>query len=702
MKRAYLFCVFIAVGLIFCKVERPRAQELPCNLPGWNGTLLIDGETRDNWSVEMDRGSSGELAVTQGLIGQAIQLNWNIGAGDWVQGKYTFTQPADLSNADIFGVSIHGGGPSEMANTVSIMFADVNGSFYGYDMEGKSNGINQTDRWLINLPLPKKLFWHFWGPDSIDWSRIDRFFIVVKRPGEGLGGGSGQIRLDHLQYDKAALWARRTEFEIVAPDSEALSAASDAVDYILSQQKSSTGLFVSWKEEPSPKAHLYDQALVLIALIREGDWDESSGEPRNKSAQAAKSLADFLVRSQKDDGYWARTWNPETGEELVDDRWVGDQAWCVMALFTYCYKSGDVIAHASAQRGARWLASQIDSSGKATLSTEGNVDAWWALMTASRFSDADKIRDYLLGTVWDADLKYWWRGYKDPVVAMDTATWLSFFARHPMVNEPEKAKAALSFVGRTLATRSDDGLLCGFDGMGPISVWNEGTAQYVTAGGPGAQEFLDMLLSQQRTDGSMPGSPDNHSTDTFGWMSDWSGLAPTAWLYFAIKGHPFPLPFSLGLGEGWNLISLPFSPDDSSAEKILDSIRDSYSVVWGYDEGQWKMFDPANPDLSDLDVLESGRGYWIKMIRPAALVFQGTTAPVTRELKRGWNLVGYNAFRSAPVSDVLSTLIDQDQLEIVWAYQDGQWQRYAPGASQLSDLVYMMPGSGYWVKVKGN
>jgi len=186
----------------------------------------------------------------------------------------------------------------------------------------------------------------------------------------------------------------------------------------------------------------------------------------------------------------------------------------------------------------------MDPSGKVVGSTEGTVDVWWAMVSTSRSSEASRIKDYLLNenTVWDPDLQFWWRGYEDPFIAMDAATWLSAFARHPSVGQADRGRAALSFVRRTLIATSDDGALCGFDGMGPVSIWNEGTAQYVAAGGEDAQIFLDMLLSQQNPDGSMPGSPDSWSSHAFGWLTRWSGLAPTAWLYFAIKGLPFPLP----------------------------------------------------------------------------------------------------------------------------------------------------------------
>ena len=540
---------------------RTLAQGPSSCAPGWLGTVLIDGESVTNWLPEHDSGSSASLALGPGLAGQAVQLDWDLGPGNWAQGKYTFSPgPVDLSGADIFGVSLRGGGAVETANTVAVMFADVNDVFYGYDMPGKANGLNQIDRWLINLSFPKKSFYHFFslGPETqIDWSRINRFFFVVKKlcvanPGTGVvecsGGGAGRLCIDQVRYDTAANWPRQAQFETVSADPQI---AAKTISYILSQQDPSTGLFVSWQEEefehPPARSWLYDQALVLIALTREGTWQD--GTAANGAAQAAAKLVQFLTSHQKSDGHWARAWNPRTGDELADDGWVGDQAWWMMALSIYAGKSGDSSALASAQLGAAWLAPQIDAMGKVAGSTEGNVDAWWAMIATARFADADRIKAYLLGedTVWDPDLRYWWRGYNDPVIAMDTAAWLSFFARHSRVNQPEWGRDALSFVRKTLLTRSEDGALCGFDGMGPVSIWNEGTAQYVAAGGEDAQTFLDMLISQQRPDGSMPGSTENWSSDTFSWLTTWSGLAPTAWLYFALTGAPFPSPAVISL-----------------------------------------------------------------------------------------------------------------------------------------------------------
>jgi hypothetical protein len=560
--------LLVAVPAMLAPALTSLAGEPACT-PAWEGTALIECDSLEGWTVERDEGSSGSLGLADplaggGAVARSIHLSWDIGSGDWVQAKHTFARPVDLRGADLFAVTLRGGGTEELPNTVSVMFADVNDVFFGYDMPGERFGVNQLGRTLWNIPLPKKMLWFFFSfgaPPPIDWSRIDRFFLVVKRPGAGKGGGAGRITVDRLQFATAADWPRQPDFEKATLPR---AAAERALAYVESQQKP-TGLFLSWKEEPAEKAWLYDQALALIALARNGAWHD--GEPRDDShsARAASAIADFLVRAQKGDGHWARCWDPSSGSQFVDDQWVGDQSWCVLSLSLYAEVSGDAAARTAARRGAAWLAALLDAEGKVTASTEGNVDAWWAFLATSRTAEADALQGFLLesGGVWDPELRYWWRGSRDPVIATDAATWLSAFARHRLVGERERGLAALSFARRTLATLSDDGSLCGLDGMGPVSVCNEGTAQLVAAGGGGSEALAEALLEQQRPDGSMPGSPDDWRSDTFGWLSSSSGIAPTAWLYFAVEGQPFPL--SLGLLRG--------DANDDGETDISDAVR---------------------------------------------------------------------------------------------------------------------------------
>lgn len=74
------------------------------------------------------------------------------------------------------------------------------------------------------------------------------------------------------------------------------------------------------------------------------------------------------------------------------------------------------------------------------------------------------------------------------------------------------------------------------------------------------------------------------------------------------------------LHEGWNLISLPFKPEDSSIDVILADILDNVEIIWGYDMGEWSFYLPTLPEKGDLTEMVEDRGYWIKMNIDAILM----------------------------------------------------------------------------------
>lgn len=563
-------------------IGKTLAQNPAECVPGWEGTLLIDGENLSNWAnpPEYTPNSFGSMALVSGPLGNAVQLNWRLGPAttDYVQARYDFKPaPIDLSAHDIFGLSVRGSnGPF---NLVAFMFADVNNVFYGVECKG----LNQIQDWMKNLALPKKQFYNFWPAGAvIDWSRINRFFVVVKRPKTEHKGGSGQLAIDHLQAGRAADWPRQQQFEKVRSNE---AAKADALRFIFAQQ-ASNGLFASWREESPRVSHLYDQALALIVLTREGAW-----QPANEAAVRAQRLAHFINAFQNAAaGRWPRHWEWANGRANDGNQWVGDQAWWIMALTQYFHKSGDSTAWTSAQRGAEWLAKKIDHEGKvigpdtsapnAVTNTEGTADTWWAMVCAKRHAEADLLQSYLLKKVWDADLKYWWRGYEDPGVALDCATWVAEFAKAPRVNQPERARQALSFVRRALITKSDRRPMCGFDGAGPVSVWSEGTAQYIVAGGEGAQQFLDSLLTlQDQISGGMPGSTDSVAQENcYVWLTRWRGISSTAWLYFALTGSPFPFEHAVSVAAANQIEAVDFSIEQNYPNPFNPSTTMRFSI----------------------------------------------------------------------------------------------------------------------------
>jgi len=71
--------------------------------------------------------------------------------------------------------------------------------------------------------------------------------------------------------------------------------------------------------------------------------------------------------------------------------------------------------------------------------------------------------------------------------------------------------------------------------------------------------------------------------------------------------------YELQLYEGWNLIGIPFIPEDPSIDTILYNILGYLESVWTYDgeTGYWSSYSPYAP--SDLTEILAGKGYWIKV-----------------------------------------------------------------------------------------
>ncbi|GAG11607.1 unnamed protein product, partial [marine sediment metagenome] len=77
------------------------------------------------------------------------------------------------------------------------------------------------------------------------------------------------------------------------------------------------------------------------------------------------------------------------------------------------------------------------------------------------------------------------------------------------------------------------------------------------------------------------------------------------------------------LFEGWNLIGLPFTPEDTSIEVVLADVLGNLESVWAYDgeTDTWSSYSPGAP--SDLTEMVEGRGYWIKVNTDVILTIYG-------------------------------------------------------------------------------
>jgi endoglucanase len=161
-----------------------------------------------------------------------------------------------------------------------------------------------------------------------------------------------------------------------------------------------------------------------------------------------------------------------------------------------------------------------------------------------------------------------------------------------------------------------------------------------------------------------------------------------------------PLPPSINLVEGWNLISFPYDVVDNGLQTVLSSIDGKYDSVQYYDSSDfadpWKHYHINKPgNLNDLNQLDNTMGFWIHITDPsgANLVVDGDIPSIPHDitLNVGWNLVGLPRTDYITVSEVRSGLIGPISIFKV---------NPLGGPQDLINLDFddvMSPTEGFWI-----
>jgi hypothetical protein len=72
---------------------------------------------------------------------------------------------------------------------------------------------------------------------------------------------------------------------------------------------------------------------------------------------------------------------------------------------------------------------------------------------------------------------------------------------------------------------------------------------------------------------------------------------------------------SVSLINGWNLVGYNSLTSQPIANAV-SSIEGKYVSIHVFEDGSWKVYDPANPGISDLTTMQPGYGYWINVSVP--------------------------------------------------------------------------------------
>jgi len=202
----------------------------------------------------------------------------------------------------------------------------------------------------------------------------------------------------------------------------------------------------------------------------------------------------------------------------------------------------------------------------------------------------------------------------------------------------------------------------------------------------------------------------------------------------------------IALHQGWNLISYatnrcfyvgakPSIPWNNELiyEQLtdigdaLDSIANHFSIIHGFDT-EPRTYNPLSPFGTNMTYLAPGYGYWIKVNNSAPfdgsgyiyLDIGGQALDESHEmpLSPGWNLVGYTGenvryiglspdqlFPDNPVTTQVTDLLDdtfcsiRDDLLLVQGF-DTEPRALNPKNPIASNMKYVGPGFGYWIKIK--
>jgi hypothetical protein len=491
-----------------------------------SGDTWLDFEGAHNcFAVLPGSRVTGTVAPIAGYTDTALELNYDIGenVGAWAQIRCNFDPPLDLSAYDHLRFDWRG----DPAAGNSLEVGLINRVLGQERIFARGYHHVTHHAWWGQLVVPFS-FLHPWTSGTqFDPAHVSAFFISVVVDKVDDLGGAGQLAIDNLNAYNVISRSVPSSFATATGNA---TAATAAVNWLASQQHS-TGLLKSWEEEANCTAHIYDQALALIAFAHEGMWAQ------------ADALVEGLIAAQNGDGSWAKSYQCDDADLPCVDchHWEGDAAWAVYGLSRYIRLGGtQTQARAAMEAGARWLMTRLGADGCFVEDhTEGSIDIWWALQAAGpAFIDqAAALQGCLLTHYWDEAMGRFKGGKDWQQPYLDNQTWGGAFLE--AIGQEKSALRALSYAWDVLRLPDQGGALFGLDGQaGSWSVWNEGGGQYVAVGGDGADDLLVELLAQQQEDGAMPGSPDDFAGGGV-WTTRWHGVAPTAWLYNALNAEPF-------------------------------------------------------------------------------------------------------------------------------------------------------------------
>ncbi len=166
------------------------------------------------------------------------------------------------------------------------------------------------------------------------------------------------------------------------------------------------------------------------------------------------------------------------------------------------------------------------------------------------------------------------------------------------------------------------------------------------------------------------------------------------------------------LSPGWNFMSLPLQPGDTSIGSVLGAVLPGLRVAWGFDNetNRWRRYrpsstscpiPPASPSPGDLCAVEAGKGYWLYLDAAAELILTGSAFASPVPLFAGWNLVGYHGEEGKTATKALESI--SGLWSSLWGWEAGTWYLTHDAGMPvipIEPLTTLNRGKAYWIKMK--
>lgn len=263
------------------------------------------------------------------------------------------------------------------------------------------------------------------------------------------------------------------------PAEEPATPAQKVYAWLLAQQG---GGDLLGNQEDDNYSGLYSNALAAICFLHQGDVERAERIFRVYDRHRENVLLE-------PPGGLFQFWDAKQGTpHPTSDRWIGDNAWLLIALNHHQRKTGKQDFESLRAEIARWLISLQDKDGgiwsgysikgkMESKSTEGNLDSYSALI--GKAAERKRIRKFLESELWLPKQDRFRMGTTSYDPALDCSAWAVcvFGARYR-----ETLRYAEKTFIQTQTSKANGKSIQGFgDLLGKQRIWLEGTGEMVVA-----------------------------------------------------------------------------------------------------------------------------------------------------------------------------------------------------------------------------